>query len=471
MGKWSHVFRAGAPVILAGALAWWAAACSDTEAPAPPSSIEIVSGNFQYALRGTTLPQRLVVRVRSEAGGIPAETNVAFSVIQGGGALSAPAVMTDPRGIASTVYTLGPDLGTAIVQASIEANPSHFVFFEATSANFQCPEQEDTFRVSYGIAHDLFLYTRKSSLYPAPNEAGVIEIDIQLPGVSTSGFAEVPGASGGLFDNNVFDCAFSPRGDFFVARRSFASEILKIDPAGNISFFAHLSETVPFTEPQAEIAMNPAGLLVGCDVNGPFVVGCNDTLHRFDEAMYDGDINNDALAVDPRRQSEDPLGEDVYFIDRTAATLMRLALDSLSVEPRGLENVASLSQVEADSANGMVCTKEGVVYILVDAPSVKEVLEVTPAGGKRVVYDFFDRGAGDAAGMQRDLAYDELRGFRYLYTLDTLNDNVLRLDVTQGILVPMFNDSLMQSTLSNRGLNGVLIGGERVGLAVIPEGF
>jgi hypothetical protein len=108
--------------------------------------------------------------------------------------------------------------------------------------------------------------------------------------------------------------------------------------------------------------------------------------------------------------------------------------------------------------------RNGNVYILVDSDETKELLEVTPGGNVTVLYDFFDRGAGDAAGMQRDLAYDA--GWRFLYTLDTLNDNILLFDVGQKLLVPVFNDSLQQSALSNRKPDG-LIGGERVGLVVL----
>jgi hypothetical protein len=67
--------------------------------------------------------------------------------------------------------------------------------------------------------------------------------------------------------------------------------------------------------------------------------------------------------------------------------------------------------------------------------------------------------------VQRDLAYDE--GYRFLYTLDTLNDNMLLFDVNQRYLLPMFDDPVVQGTLSNRGSNEALIGGERVGLAVL----
>ncbi len=465
MTNQKRAFRVLPHVLLTGVLASLFFACSETQAPAPPSSITIVSGNLQYSLRGTTLAEPLVVKVLTDAGDVPQEAYVVFSVVQGGGSLSNSVSLVNGRGLASAVYTLGPDVGTNVIQAAIQENPSKSVAFEATSANFYCLEQEDTLRIHYRTPHHLFLATRKSSLYPTPNSGGVVEVDVYPP-FTTAGVTEIKGASGGLFDTNIFDATLSARGEFYVARRSFTSEILRIDTAGNVTFFAHLSENLPFTQPYAEIAMNPSGLLVGCDVTGPFVVGCNDTLYRFDEATYVDGVNNDALAVDPRRQSEDPLGEDIYFIDKTSSKLMRLAMDSLAVEPRGLETVASLSKEEADSARGMACeARGGVVYILVDAKDTKEILEVTPGGAVSVLYDFFQRGSGSAAGMQRDLAYDE--GFSFLYTLDTLNDNMLLFEVGPRVLTPMFDDSLLQSTLSNKGFGGALIGGERVGLVVL----
>jgi hypothetical protein len=415
------------------------------------------------------LPEPLVVKVLTDAGGIPEDARVVFTVVQGGGTPSSASVRVDSRGLASTSYTLGPLAGTHIIEAAIDGNSSKSVFFEETSANFFCPEQKDTFEVTYRTPHHLLLATRKSGFYTGLNTGGVVEVDVIIPPLpSTSRFAEILGQS--IFDTNVFDAAFSARGDLYVARRSFTSEILKIDPQGEVTFFAHLDENLLPTDLYAELSMNPSGLLVGCDANGPFVVGCRDSLLRYPEATYaNHNINSDALAVDPRRQGEDPLGEDIYFIDKTSLELKRLAMDSLTVEPaRQLETVASLSKDQAESARGMVCDPgQGYVYILVDSDDTKEILEVTPDGTVTVVYDFFDRGSGDAAGEQRDLAFDIYNGRHYLYTLDTLNDNILRFDIGGRILVPMFNDSLLQSTLSNRGMNGALIGGERVGLVVL----
>jgi hypothetical protein len=433
--------------------------CSETVAPSPPSQITIESGNNQYSLRGTTLRDPLVVRVRAADGTIPAEAYVVFTVVEGGGTVGSASVRIDGKGLASTELTLGSEYGPNTVRAAIQENSSKSVLFEATAANFYCPEQSDTLRVHYGTAHHLYLATRRSSLYTGANSAGAVEIDVYPP-YATSGFAEIEG--GTTFDTNIFDAAFSARGDFYVARRSIRSEILKIDPSGNVTFFAHLDEDLPYTDLYAEIATNPSGLLVGCDAKGPFVVGCPDTLTRFEAATYpDANVNSDAMAVDPRRQADDPLGEDIYFIDNATSNLMRLAMDSLSVEPRGLETAAHIFSNRAPYARGMVCeARQGNVYILIDSDETKEIVQVTPAGVVTVLYDFFDRGEGDAAGVQRDLAYDE--GFRRLYTIDTLNNNVLIYDIGEDILVEMFDDPFLQSTISTTGGSG-----ERVGLVVL----
>ena len=146
-------------------------------------------------------------------------------------------------------------------------------------------------------------------------------------------------------------------------------------------------------------------------------------------------------------------------------------MDSLSVEPaRQLESVASLTNDQAMYARGMACAADGTLYILVDSDETKQLLRYVPGGSLEELYDFFDRGPGDAAGVQRDLAIDpdpNFGGAGRLYTLDTLNDNMLVYDIITGTMNPMLSDSLLQSTLSNRGVDGTLFGGERVGLVVI----
>lgn len=413
------------------------------------------------------MPDPFVVGVRTDSGAIPADALVVFTVVSGDGILSENVVRTDSRGSAFTRYTLGTTLGTDSVMASIKDNASRFVVFQATSSNFFCPEQEDTFRVTYGTPKDFFLVTQRSSWFPTQGSAGAVRVRI-FPPVETSIFTEIPGDF--IYDSTIYDAAFSARGDFYVARKSAHAEILKIETNGAFSTFTRLDEYLPNFDLAVELDTNPSGLLVGCDITGPFIVSCPDTVLRFDEARYEaGGINNDALAVDPRKQSEDPLGEDIYFIDTTNPRLLRLPMDSLAVETPGADPVVvtALSQDQADHARGMVCEGsrgDGTIYILVDSDDTKEILQVTTDGTLSVLYNFFDRGPGDAAGQQRDLAID--RGARRLFTLDTRNDNLLVYEILTEFFAPLFDDSTLQATLSNRA-GDQLTGGERVGLVIL----
>lgn len=115
----------------------------------------------------------------------------------------------------------------------------------------------------------------------------------------------------------------------------------------------------------------------------------------------------------------------------------------------------------------MACDdRDGTIYILVDGDDTKELLQVTTDGTLTLLYDFFDRGAGDAAGEQNDLAIISRQD--RLFTLDTLNDDLLVFDIGVGKLnSPVFTDSTLKATLSNRAGDGSLTGGERVGLAVL----
>jgi hypothetical protein len=98
----------------------------------------------------------------------------------------------------------------------------------------------------------------------------------------------------------------------------------------------------------------------------------------------------------------------------------------------------------------------------VDTDNTKELVQFSPTGSETQLFDFTTRGPGDAAGQQRDLAFRNPR----LFTLDTLNDNLLVYDLG-GTFAELFSDSLEQSKLSGRDGQGNLSGGERVGLAVL----
>ena len=116
-----------------------AAACSGDDAVGPaapdltPAAMVITSGNEQVGLVGAPLGRAIVVRVTNGIGdGVP-DVAVAWTVRDGGGALSASSSTTDPQGLASVTWTLGTSAGagTNRVTASVAALPEGIVEFSA----------------------------------------------------------------------------------------------------------------------------------------------------------------------------------------------------------------------------------------------------------------------------------------------------------------------------------------------------
>jgi hypothetical protein len=75
-----------------------------------PTRLEIVSGDDQEGLRGTTLPEALVVRVEDQGGTAISGLQVTFLPDEGHGSVSETMVETAPDGTASTEWTLGADV-------------------------------------------------------------------------------------------------------------------------------------------------------------------------------------------------------------------------------------------------------------------------------------------------------------------------------------------------------------------------
>lgn len=98
-------------------------ACSDTLAPATPTSISIISGNNQTDTVGAVLPQLVTVRVAAANGaGIP-NVNVTFTAntINGvpSGTTGNSSVVTDANGIAQVAWILGGTVGTDSMTAAV----------------------------------------------------------------------------------------------------------------------------------------------------------------------------------------------------------------------------------------------------------------------------------------------------------------------------------------------------------------
>lgn len=452
----SRSLRFVAGALCAAALVAAFSGCSSNQAPVLPSRIDVVSGDGQYSLKGTVLPEPLIVKLRYADGSAASNFSVRFQVVEGGGSVSSKVVTTNSQGIASTSLTLPDQVVGVKVRASFESNTELYVDFTATSADYYCPEDNPNFVRKFTNAGDLFLVTSKSALFTSGSEtvAGIVRIQPEPGEVRVTPFARIDEEQSTI-RNVIRDAAFSVGGYFFVAWTGLAyDEVVRIDPDGSYAHFATLESLI------SEIATTPYGVLVGCDELGPFAVGCRDTLMRFPEASYAGPpndfVNDNAVAVDPTTQ-------DVYYIHEPDDMLMRLPLDSL-VAQGPAEQVAPLTADEAAGARGMVVDdNDGSVFILVDADTVKAIVKVTSAGVKTHAVDFFTRrGSGDAAGIQRDLAIR--RGVRFLYTLDTLNDMLLVYVIPTGELteLPPDNQSDPEALSTKSSV------GERVGLVVLP---
>lgn len=426
--------------------------CEDSAAPELPSKIEIVDGDGQYSKRGTELEKPLQVRLRYENGSLATGFDVRFQVIELGGTLSAQVARVNDAARASTRLTLPDAVGTVRVRASLDGSSEVAVDFTATSSDFYCPEENPTFTRKFGseFANSLFLFTNRSVYH---DDAGVIRIDWGAGEFAVSNPLEFPGGGN---PHVPWDAAFSRSGDFFVAWTYGPSDdVVEIAPDFSYGGFSGLDAYLG-----SEITTSPDGILVGCDEDGPFVVGCRDTLARFDDAFYDGSgqaANNDAVAVDPS-------SGDIYYIvhdDVSGANASLMRLDDTGTPAA----VVGLTAVEAMNAKGMeVDGADGAVYILVESSNVKAIVQVTAAGVK--TSDFVDfialRGPGDAAGVQSDLAID--RQFRFLFTLDTLHNTLLLYDIPQANL----EELTPTITTDPEALSTDGDSGERVGLAVLP---
>ena len=87
---------------------------------AMPHSLMKVSGDDQEGTAGLLLDESFVVLVMNEDGAAMAGVVVSFSVTAGGGLLSSTTATTDANGQAATRLTLGSDLGTNAVEATVE---------------------------------------------------------------------------------------------------------------------------------------------------------------------------------------------------------------------------------------------------------------------------------------------------------------------------------------------------------------
>ncbi|MCI0452380.1 MAG: hypothetical protein L0Z51_08310 [Candidatus Latescibacteria bacterium] len=433
------------------------AACEDDTGPGPvPVDIEIVSGNGQYSKQGTQLGAPVVVQVTLSDGEVGAGVGVTFSVRSGGGTLSRTSATANGDGQSSVEWTLGPTLGTQEITVTITGDNEVGAVAQATAGAFNCLEEDPTFVQRFFDENDLFVFTRKSSVVAGAGteRAGIVHLSMDLANLEFEGNSFV-GFDETVLQAVVRDCAFSQSGEFYIAWTSPSSvrEIAKIAPDRSRTHFARLEGLLG-----TEITMIEGGVLGGVDEFGPFTVGCRDTLTRYADATYSGIVPNvanyDAVAYDAA-------GNFLYFIDQGARRLKRVPLDGYTQTGATEEIPAVLTPDEATGTNGMV-VHSGDVYLLVETNTTKAIVSVTPSGTKTTEFDFFSRGAGDAAGEQSDLAL--LPNPPSLFTLDTLNNVILIWVIGTGQFEVIDPDGATDPGAASE----VGSSGEPVGIAVLP---
>ena len=87
-----------------------------------------ISGVNQIGLPGEALPKPFVVEVQNENGFMVAGTQVTFTVVTGGGTLSATNTVTDGNGRAGSTLTLGPNLGRNLVEVTAAGIKGKHIF-------------------------------------------------------------------------------------------------------------------------------------------------------------------------------------------------------------------------------------------------------------------------------------------------------------------------------------------------------
>jgi 5-hydroxyisourate hydrolase-like protein (transthyretin family) len=424
-----------------------------------------VSGDAQYTRKGTTLEEPVVVRVTDDQGKPAHNVTVHFQVVEGGGSLSRTSAATNNEGRTSVNWTMGSNTGLNRMHITVADNSALGATATATSAEYYCVEEDPTFSATFAPAHNLMMLTRASSL--TAGSAGLVRYAINSGGAQVSVAASlVKTYPDGGFQKAIADCVFAANGDLFIAWYDYPPQIMRVATNGDITHFATL-ESAPIDGTQGtELAMTPNGALMGCDARGPFYVTCRDTLSRYPGAIYTGsDLNRDAANSDAL--ACDPTSGTLYYIYKQDRRLKRIPINGVTASGP-VENVmtTALDIDVSDGARGMVVDgSDGSIYILVETAATKSIVKVTSSGTLTTVKDFFSRGAGDAAGIQDDLAID--RSLKYLYTLDTKNNVFLAF----GLPTSADPGSLITIVPAN-GANDISDAGSRepVGLDVIPSG-
>ena len=116
--SWTLGKTAGANVAVATVQGLQAATFRAIGRPGPATRLEIAEGDAQSASAGQVLPAPFAVKASDQHGNGTPGIAVAWTVVSGGGTLSAASAVTDSAGLARSGFTLGPQAGQATVTAT-----------------------------------------------------------------------------------------------------------------------------------------------------------------------------------------------------------------------------------------------------------------------------------------------------------------------------------------------------------------
>lgn len=122
---------------LGGALLLSSTACNDDNDVTSvlilaAANITVASGNGQSAVVGQALAQPIVVHVSDATGASVPNAPVTWTVLLGGGSVSASTSQTDANGNASVTWTVGPNAGANSLRAAIATGASVTISATAT---------------------------------------------------------------------------------------------------------------------------------------------------------------------------------------------------------------------------------------------------------------------------------------------------------------------------------------------------
>jgi len=394
--------------------------------------LRIYSGNGQTDRVGATLPEPLVVQVRNIIETPQPGIEVLFYAVDPGGRVLPASATTNGDGLASCIFTLGPNAGQQHVKVVVTGEDS--TMLNATAAPVECDEELPA-RVCHWAADRVYITTTSSTLIDGTGSV-LIEYD------PASGEAVELVETG----DALIDISFSSRGELFVTS---VQKIMKVDPViYKLNDFASYAIQL-----EAELKPNSGGILAGVSMAGPFAVACPpDGVFYLDLPGTLQNARNECLAAHP-------VTRDLFFITGLGPPTYKVW--QVPWDGRGDEaEIILLADITAGTAQprGMCIDSTGTIYITFDGnDTFRRIVTVSADGSVDTEFiDFYELGGNSQlAGRWGDIAYADGK----LYLIDTRNNRLATITVaTKNITMSGEDFRLSKSGVEN----------ERYGIAAIP---